>query len=476
MPLHCTTLLLLANLAATSVGNPAHSTGQDALGTVLTIEDTAESVDERVEYHPNGRVKSRCKLDREGRLHGKYVEYHDNGETAVEATYKKGELSGKYTSFHADGAPWITTTYKNGVISGKYVERRPDSERTITGVYKRGRREGEFTVESGKETLRVQGWKADRLLTIDGVALHPRSLEFIAETLKEIDDPAMVWGGEGLGFVDEPSGERKPDAAALTLERDRCLRRLMAYRFLAGVAWRDMLVSARFNHHADAAARLLKAVGELGEKPENPGWPKKEFQRAALGAASCNQAYAKTLVEALDQGMSERGTGGVGFRTSLLDPKLLATGFGRHENVNTIWYQDESRAFPPDYDLIAFPPAGYMPTAFFGSDHSWSIELNPANHAPIAFKNDVAVRVFRLDEDWVREGAALELDFTDFYDRTIAFRPRAADCSAGARFEVRVLGIRHDKVGSSLTYFVEFVEPAETKTAGPGRLGAPRAH
>lgn len=74
----------------------------------------------------------------------------------------------------------------------------------------------------------------------------------------------------------------------------------MAFRFLACVAWRDLSVSARFDHHEDAAARLLFAVGELSEKPENPGWPKKEFQRAALGAASCNQAYAKTVIEAMD--------------------------------------------------------------------------------------------------------------------------------------------------------------------------------
>ena len=139
-------------------------------------------------------------------------------------------------------------------------------------------------------------------------------------------------------------------------------------------------------------------------------------------------------------GMSDRGTEGVGFRTSLLDPKPLATGLGRRENVNTTWYQDESRSFPPDCELIALPSAGSMPTAFFRADHSWSIELNPANHAPIAFE------------------------------------PLAADCSAGVRDEVRVQDIRHDKVGSSLTYFVEFVEPVDAEPAGPGKLTAPLAY
>jgi hypothetical protein len=436
----------------------------------------ARTSDERVEHNPNGQLKFRCKLDREGRLNGKYVEYYDTRVVAVETAYKKDEISGKYASFHPNGEAWIQTTYKNGVISGKFVEQSASGERKITGVYKRGLREGDFLVKSGKQTLRVQGWKADELVTVDEVEVHPRPLEGIRATLEEIYDPANSWGGEGLGFTDAPSGKRRPTDAGSSSERDACLRRLLAYRFLAGVAWRDMLVSARFNHHADAAARLLFAVGALGADPENPGWDKKLYKHAAHGAASCNQAYAATLDEALTQGMAERGTGGVGFRTSMLDPKLMATGFGRFETVNTIWFEDESRSFEPDYEMICFPAPGYMPTEYFGKQHSWSIELNPANHTAIAFKNDVSVHVYRLDQDWVRDGAELELAYTNFWDRTIAFRPLETDCTAGARYEVQVEGIRHDKVGSHLTYFVEFVEAVETEPDGPGKLDANPAH
>lgn len=436
----------------------------------------AQPAEERVEHHANGQLKLRCKVDREGRLNGKYVEYYDSGVTAIETTYKKDEISGRYASFHPTGVPWIETTYKNGVISGKYVERHIDGERSISGGYKRGLREGDFLVKNGKETLRVQGWKANELITVDGVEVHPRPLALIWETLKEIDDPKTLWGGEGVGQIDAPNGERTPNDLALTLERDQCLRRLLAYRFLAGVAWRDMLVSARFNHHADASARLLFAVGKLGEKPDNPGWPKKDYNHAALGAASCNQAYAKTLVDALNQGMAERGTGGVGFRTSMLDPKLMATGFGRCETVNAIWFQDDSRSFEPEYQKICFPAPGYMPTEYFGKHDSWSIELNPANHAPIAFQDGVVVHLYRLDTDWARDGKPLELVYTNFWDRTIAFKPTETDCTPGARYEVQVEGIRHDKVGSSLTYFVEFVEPVVTDPAGPGKLVAHPAY
>jgi len=465
------TTLALGLLAGGTLAVAQHGEPVDAQTTVAK-----QPVDERVEHHPNGQLKFRCKLDREGRLNGKYVEYYDTGVVAVETTYKKDEISGKYASFHSDGEPWITTSYKNGVISGKYVERRDGGERTISGVYKRGLREGDFVVKAGKETLRLQGWKADVMVTVDEVEVHPRPLELVWNTLNEIHDPANSWGGEGLGFLDEPSGKRRPNDAALTNERDACLRRLLAYRFLAGVAWRDMLVSARFNHHADAAARLLFTAGALGEKPVNPGWSKKEYNHAMLGVASCNHAYAATLVEALTQGMAQRGSGGVGFRTSMLDPKLMATGFGRFETVNAIWFDDESRSFEPDYEMICFPAPGYMPIEYFGKLHSWSIELNPANHAAIAFKNDVRVRLYRLDEDWVRDGAALELAFRNFWDRTIAFKPLETDCTPGARYEVQVEGIRHDKVGSSLTYFVEFVEPAETEPAGPGKLETNPAH
>ena len=416
----------------------------------------AVRAEERVEHYDSGAVRARYTVDREGRKHGSYEEFYEDGTLALRAKYRKDELHGKYASFHPDGSEWITASYKSGALSGKYVERRADGRRSVSGVYKRGLREGSFLVRDDGDLVRTQEWKAGALALVDGVVVHPRTLEDVRATLERIHDPEQSWGGADAGWIDPPSGERTRVEPGEFEDNDRALRLLLAYRYLAGVEWEDVRVDARFNYHAGMGAQLLAELGGWTDDPTNPGWPKKLFRHAKLGIMGTNPSEAESLTAAVRQGMAQLGSGGVGYRTSFLDPQWMTTGFGRYDTQNLVWYDDESRRSPRDYETICFPPPGYVPADLFGPGHSWSCELNPGNHAPIAFKNDVSVEVYLLDEDWVRTLGPLELEFVDVYDRTIAFRPASIETGPGTRFEVRLPGIRHDKVGSALTYYVEF--------------------
>jgi len=429
---------------------------------------SAEAKEELVEHYADGQLKRRCRLDREGRLNGECLEYYPDGTLQVRSKYRRDELIGKYASYHADGSAWINTTYTKGVLSGKYTERRADGVRRIEGVYKRGLREGIFSVIDGRKTVREQRWVAGELTELDGAAVHPRPVAEVWETLAAIYDPTIPRGGKQLGLTDAPSQKKRENDAGAVQERDDALRRFMAYRYLAGVEWEDMTVSARFNYHGELAARLLYETNSNNEVPENPGWPRKQYQHAKHGAQNSVFDRGHTLLEALGNCMAEIGTG-VGRRIFLLDPRLMTTGFGRHEDMVAIWFEDESRTSPADYDWITFPARGVMPVDHFGALDSWSLMLNPGNHAPITFKNDVSVRLFALDEDWVRTGEQLPLERITVFDRTISFRPVAFVLTPGARYEVQYPGIRHDKVGSTLTYFVEFAETPPRKSAGPDR-------
>lgn len=379
---------------------------------------------------------------------------------AVRSRWRRGERHGDFESFHPDGSDWIDARYRKGLLHGVYSERREGGSRTVEGKYEHGQRFGEFTVRGEDGLLRKQEWEADRLVRLDGIVVHPRSRREIREALASIADPARTFGGDQLGRQDPPGGEETEVGPERVAERDRALRRLMAHRYLAEVPWDDLVVSARFDYHATRAAELLAEIGELTARPQNPGWADRAFEHAKLGVMGTNQTRAATLVAAIDQGMAQYGSGGVGFRTSLLDPELRTTGFGRSGDVNAIWWDDRSRRFPDEWEAIHVPPRGFAPLDFFGTGHSWSIESNPANHAAVAFQNEVSIEVYRLDQDWVRDGAPLELEFEHVHDRTLAFRPKDLEILEGDRFEVRLPGIRHDKVGSARTWFVEFVRLA----------------
>jgi len=101
-----TPLFLLAGLAVSFVGpSPA------AL---------AEQV---IEHDDAGRVTAKYSTDDEGRRHGNYAEFHENGAIKLKSIYRRGRLHGRYVSYHASGRPHVTAEYKNGEPEGKYVEK-----------------------------------------------------------------------------------------------------------------------------------------------------------------------------------------------------------------------------------------------------------------------------------------------------------------------------------------------------------------
>ena len=53
---------------------------------------------------------------RNGKKHGPWVEYHDNGQLRSKGTYKDGKEHGPWVGYTTNGTVWefMTGTYKNG--------------------------------------------------------------------------------------------------------------------------------------------------------------------------------------------------------------------------------------------------------------------------------------------------------------------------------------------------------------------------
>jgi antitoxin component YwqK of YwqJK toxin-antitoxin module len=56
----------------------------------------------------------------DGKLHGDYRRYHENGQLLVETKYSNGELNGSYKEWREDGMLKTKTTYKDGLEDGLY--------------------------------------------------------------------------------------------------------------------------------------------------------------------------------------------------------------------------------------------------------------------------------------------------------------------------------------------------------------------
>src|SRR5262249_19556527 len=107
-------------------------------------------------------------------------------------------------------------------------------------------------------------------------------------------------------------------------EREQALRRLRAYRYLAGVRYDNVVLDDNLTAYAVAAARLCAKIGRLDHMPKTPGMPEAEFKFALKGTLSCNLAAGPpTLVHTVDMLMDDSDAGNIarlGHRRWCLNP------------------------------------------------------------------------------------------------------------------------------------------------------------
>jgi antitoxin component YwqK of YwqJK toxin-antitoxin module len=79
-----------------------------------------------------------------GKNHGKYTEYYENGQIWIDTTYQNDQKHGKYTEYHKNGQIWIDTTYQNDQKHGKYTCYH-NGQILIDTTYQNGQKHGKYT-------------------------------------------------------------------------------------------------------------------------------------------------------------------------------------------------------------------------------------------------------------------------------------------------------------------------------------------
>jgi hypothetical protein len=312
-----------------------------------------------------------------------------------------------------------------------------------------GRRHG-WTVrfEDGRELFRLR--------FAEGKPVFPRSREEQAKRLEEIDpaEKAAV-----------------PERGDLRARREAALRRLRAYRYLVGVP-DDVRLDDGLNAKCQSAAELLAKLGSLTHDPPNIGLPEGQYAAAREAAAKSNlhcdfggRADLAASVDYYIDDSAPHNIGRLGHRRWCLNPSMASTGFGLVGGFAAMWAFDRGRettAAPagPDFDLVAYPPAGPVPMSHFGERTAWSISLNPARYRVTDRRPEVTLR--RLDDDFAPVGGPVELDTLKLDTRRMGvplcliFRP-AEGVKAGERYLVSVDGLTTaDGKPAPLRYVVEF--------------------
>jgi hypothetical protein len=348
---------------------------------------------------------------------GPYTEYYPNGKIKRQARFKAGRLDGPFRENTEDGQPRLTAEYRGGKLHG-----------TLTRY------------EYGRPVLTQQ--------FADGRPVYARGLEQIKKELARIG-------------AAPPRGAKKPP------EREVALRRLRAYRYLAGVPYDNLILNGGMSAAARAASRICDRLGRMDHAPPNPGLPEAEYRAAFRGAAGSNLAMGfDSLAAAVDGWMDDsdaKNLPHLGHRRWCLHPWLRQVGFGTAGRFHAMWVFDATQKDVPAYDFIAYPAAGLMPLEFFRPSYAWSVVLDPRKYRPP--DNHARPRIYRVDRYFNKLGGPVKLTWTAVDARAygvpncVIFRPEPTAVAAGQRCLVEIPGLRL-KAGDrqvTLRYLVEFV-------------------
>jgi hypothetical protein len=289
--------------------------------------------------------------------------------------------------------------------------------------------------------------------------------------------PACPWvlAGEKSGSDKRTAKEVKEILAAIRSpkekkadEKNQALARLKAYRYLAGVPYRDLVLDEEMNKTCQAGVKLCSLLGRMEHLPKNPGLPEDEFKLAFSGTSRSNLGFGyKTLADAVDGWMFDTTDGSetlVGHRRWCLNPSMQKTGFGHDGKFTALCILDQSRDNIPDFEFISYPGRDFMPLEFFHPQAAWSVTLNPKKYKTPA--KDYKPQVFLADAAGAPKGEPLPLDIAKVdtlpfgIDNCLIFRPEKLKLAAGDRYVVILPDIESlaQKQLVTIKYVVEFVD------------------
>jgi len=250
-------------------------------------------------------------------------------------------------------------------------------------------------------------------------------------------------------------------------ERQTALLRLRSYRFLCSLPQEKLALDVALDEDAVAVADICSRLGKLSHAPENPDLPEEEYQRAFTAAGKCNLSCGlSTLTKAIDMWMNDSdayNVGQLGHRRWCLNPRMQKLGLGRSGDYCAMWAFDSSGASAADYDMISFPPPGYVPIDFFGPNYAWSVTLNPAKYLAPELK-EIEVQLFPIEQGQADREHALELENlavdTQGYgvSNCIIFQPKAMQVGTGHSYLLEIRGLQtRDGEPASVIFPVHFV-------------------
>lgn len=306
---------------------------------------------------------------------------------------------------------------------------------------------------------------------------------------------AMLFAGAPIGATETANisgtdpvwypkslGEIKGVLTTLALPRgqgsvqDRYLQRLKMYRYICDVPYEDVVWSKELEEYAQMAVLAFTLNNEASHGPKKPPQMSDEDYRKAQRGAGGNIFGGLTEPAACVDGWiydSQYGPfNALGHRRWCLNPSMRQTAFASKSHFAVMQF-DGSRKNVPDWDYVAFPARGYMPTElnYMGGATAWSVSLNMAKYETPQV-DLVQVTIQPVDDRMAAVGEPLPLDCFTIENQgfgsgtAVIFRPEAFTSNAfkmrpDTRYRVTIDGLRtraQKNTPTKIEYLVHFID------------------
>ncbi|TND07191.1 MAG: morn variant repeat-containing protein [Bacteroidetes bacterium] len=118
---------------------------------------TMDHVDSTLARYVNGYDKYFRRYDRNGKLHGIYEEWNDNGKLLVRGTYVHGLKSGEWTVYYPEGQKKSTVTFVDGKAHGLFQRTYPNGKKILVQRFENGEAKGYAEIWDDKGRLFRRG-------------------------------------------------------------------------------------------------------------------------------------------------------------------------------------------------------------------------------------------------------------------------------------------------------------------------------
>ncbi|MCD4679672.1 MAG: CAP domain-containing protein [Bacteroidales bacterium] len=218
----------------------------------------------------------------------------------------------------------------------------------------------------GAATLEVSGLR--------GTAINEYINNYLGSELS-----SLGWTGAVAGCI---AGDISMEA------HNKVIQRMNYFRKIVGLPG-TITFNAGQTDMCQECALMMKANNSLSHNPP-PSWLCYTAD-GAYAAGGSNIAWGIHSVNAITGYIEDPGANntGVGHRTWILLPELIAMGDGSTDNTNSIMWKENLGSVPssaPDY--IAYPPNGYIPSSLVFPRWSFSIFEAGFSSATVTMTDD----------------------------------------------------------------------------------------